>query len=320
MKKILIFVSIIMIILLMLSSKKDYYVIPDESIRFRIIANSNSTNDQYIKIKVKDVLEKEVTNDLKTSNTIETSRIIIEKNMDKYKNKVKETLEDLNYNTTFTINFGDNYFPKKEYKDVIYEEGNYESLVVTLGNGEGDNWWCVLFPPICTLEVEENKEAEAEVVEEEKVDQEDQIKILQGEVDKWKNDYYKVFADMENIKRRMQNEHANNLKFMMQGFIEQMLPIVDNFERSLAIENPSEEVANFLKGYEMIYKQIMTLLENQGVKVIEAEGKEFDPNFHQAVMTVSDENFKPGMVVEELQKGYMLKDRVIRASLVKVSE
>ena len=96
----------------------------------------------------------------KTSNTIETSRIIIEKNMDKYKNKVKETLEDLNYNTTFTINFGDNYFPKKEYKDVIYEEGNYESLVVTLGNGEGDNWWCVLFPPICTLEVEENKDIE----------------------------------------------------------------------------------------------------------------------------------------------------------------
>ena len=78
----------------------------------------------------------------------------------KYKNKVKETLEDLNYNTTFTINFGDNYFPKKEYKDVIYEEGNYESLVVTLGNGEGDNWWCVLFPPICTLEVEENKDIE----------------------------------------------------------------------------------------------------------------------------------------------------------------
>ncbi len=127
-----------------------------------------------------------------------------------------------------------------------------------------------------TEEVEENKEAEAEVVEE-KENQEDQIKILQDEVDKWKNDYYKVFADMENIKRRMQNEHANNLKFMMQGFIEQMLPIVDNFERSLAIENPSDEVANFLKGYEMIYKQIMTLLENQGVKVIEAEGKEFDP-------------------------------------------
>ena len=160
MKKILIIISILMIVFLVFDSKKDYYVIPDESIRFRIIANSNSTNDQYVKIKVKDVLEKEVTNDLKTSNTIETSRIIIEKNMDKYKNKVKETLEDLNYNTTFTINFGDNYFPEKEYKDVIYEDGIYESLVVTLGNGEGENWWCVLFPPICTLEVEENKDIE----------------------------------------------------------------------------------------------------------------------------------------------------------------
>ena len=171
-----------------------------------------------------------------------------------------------------------------------------------------------------------NEESENETVEEtvenkeKEVTVEEQLVALEEEVNTWKTDYYKVFADMENIKRRMQNEHANNLKFMMQGFIEQMLPIVDNFERSLAIENPSEEVANFLKGYEMIYKQIMTLLENQGVKVIEAEGKEFDPNFHQAVMTVSDENFKPGMVVEELQKGYMLKDRVIRASLVKVSE
>lgn len=149
---------------------------------------------------------------------------------------------------------------------------------------------------------------------------EDQIKVLQEEVDKWKNEYYKVFADMENVKRRLQNEHANQLKFMAQSIVEQMLPIVDNFERSLAIENPSDELKGFLKGYEMIYKQIVALLENQGVKVIETEGKEFDPNYHQAVMTVSDENYKPGMIVEELQKGYMLKDRVIRASLVKVSE
>jgi molecular chaperone GrpE len=154
-----------------------------------------------------------------------------------------------------------------------------------------------------TEEVEENKEAEAEVVEEEKVDQEDQIKILQGEVDKWKNDYYKVFADMENIKRRMQNEHANNLKFMMQGFIEQMLPIVDNFERSLAIENPSEEVANFLKGYEMIYKQIMTLLENQGVKVIEAEGKEY-----AILMPVEEEEAEEALVfrIDQDEQGEIL--------------
>lgn len=170
-------------------------------------------------------------------------------------------------------------------------------------------------------EVDKKEEQVDEKETEEVVDEkEDQIKVLQGEVDKWKNEYYKVFADMENVKRRLQNEHANNLKFMAQGIIEQMLPIVDNFERSLAVENPSDELKGFLKGYEMIYKQIVTLLENQGVKVIETKDKEFDPNFHQAVMTVSDENYKPGMIVEELQKGYMLKDRVIRASLVKVSE
>lgn len=170
-------------------------------------------------------------------------------------------------------------------------------------------------------EAEEKKENHQPEEKESADDQkEDQIKVLQEEVDKWKNEYYKVFADMENVKRRLQNEHANQLKFMAQSIVEQMLPIVDNFERSLAIENPSDELKGFLKGYEMIYRQIVTLLENQGVKVIETEGKEFDPNYHQAVMTVSDENYKPGMIVEELQKGYMLKDRVIRASLVKVSE
>ena len=127
-------------------------------------------------------------------------------------------------------------------------------------------------------------------------------------------------AEFDNFRKRTEKEKSSMFEMGASDMIKKLLPIVDNFERSLAFENPSEEVANFLKGYEMIYKQIMTLLENQGVKVIEAEGKEFDPNFHQAVMTVSDENFKPGMVVEELQKGYMLKDRVIRASLVKVSE
>lgn len=160
MKKILVFLGIIMIICLFINNKKDYYVIPDESIRFRIIANSNSTNDQYIKIKVKNVLEKKVISDLKKAKTIEESRNIIKDNMDSYKRLIKETLVNLNYDTEFTINFGNNYFPDKEYKEVLYEKGYYESLVVTLGKGEGDNWWCVLFPPICTLEVEENKDIE----------------------------------------------------------------------------------------------------------------------------------------------------------------
>ena len=155
--------------------------------------------------------------------------------------------------------------------------------------------------------------------EKEEVTVEEQLKALEEEVNTWKTDYYKVFADMENLKKRLQNEHANTMKFMMQSFIEQLLPVVDNFERSLAVENPSDEIKNFLKGYEMIYNQLMQVLQSQGVEVIKTEG-EFDPNFHQAVMTVKDDNFKSNMIVEELQKGYMLKDRVIRASLVKVSE
>ena len=162
-------------------------------------------------------------------------------------------------------------------------------------------------------ETVENKEEKEATIEE-------QLVSLEEEVNTWKTDYYKVFADMENLKKRLQNEHANAMKFMMQSFIEELLPVVDNFERSLAVENPSDEIKNFLKGYEMIYNQLMQVLKSQGVEVIKTEGEEFDPNFHQAVMTVKDDNFKPNMVVEELQKGYKLKDRVIRASLVKVSE
>ena len=168
--------------------------------------------------------------------------------------------------------------------------------------------------------VDEAVDQENEKKETEEVAVEEQLKALEEEVNTWKTDYYKVFADMENLKRRLQNEHANTMKFMMQSFIEQLLPVVDNFERSLTVENPSEEIKNFLKGYEMIYNQLMQVLQSQGVEVIKTEGEEFDPNFHQAVMTVKDDNFKSNMIVEELQRGYKLKDRVIRASLVKVGE
>ena len=170
-----------------------------------------------------------------------------------------------------------------------------------------------------TVVDEESTEKTAEETVETKEDEitvEDQLKNLEDEVNTWKTDYYKVFADMENLKKRLQNEHANAMKFMMQSFSEELLPV----ERSLAVVDPSDEIKNFLKGYEMIYNQLMEVLKSQGVEVIKTEGEEFDPNFHQAVMTVKDDNFKTNMIVEELQKGYKLKDRVIRASLVKVSE
>jgi len=177
------------------------------------------------------------------------------------------------------------------------------------------------------VEVKENdsseevvEEVKEEVKEDPQVQLEEKIKKLEEDVNTWKTDYYKVFADMENLKRRLQNEHQNQLKFMLQSFIEELLPVLDNFERSLNVNDPSEEVQSFLKGNQMIYNQLMEILKKNGVEVIEAQGKEFDPNVHQAVMMVQDDNFESGVVVEELQKGYKLKDRVIRASLVKVNE
>ncbi len=163
---------------------------------------------------------------------------------------------------------------------------------------------------------ESTENVETEVVE----STDDVISKLEEEVTTWKTDYYKVFADMENLKRRMQKEHDNSMKFMMQSFIEQLLPIIDSFERSLNVQNPTDEINTFLKGYQMIFDQFMDVLNQNGVEAIEAQGLEFDPNFHQAVMTANDDQFESNIIVEELQKGYKLKDRVIRASLVKVNE
>ena len=133
--------------------------------------------------------------------------------------------------------------------------------------------------------------------------------------------YGLVFVyDIVQRKRRLEKEHQNSMKFLLQSFIEELLPVLDNFERSLNIANPSEEAQAVLKGNKMILDQLMNVLTKNGLEVIETEGKEFDPNYHQAVMMVSDENFESNMIVEELQKGYKLKDRVIRASLVKVNQ
>jgi len=166
-------------------------------------------------------------------------------------------------------------------------------------------------------EAEVKETEEAAVSEEEKL--QNQIADLNEQVNKWKTDYYKVFADMENLKRRLKNEHENALKFMMQDFASDLLPVVDNLQRALAQET-NEETKSFLKGFEMITTQLLDILKKHGVEEIEALGKEFDPNLHQAVMMTSEEGVASNIITEELQKGYKLKDRVIRASLVKVNE
>ena len=135
-------------------------MIPENAIRIRIIPNSNSAFDQDVKGKVKDKLEITMYDLLKDAESSEEAKEIIKNNLELVDKDVKNILSDENYNKGYKINFGMNYFPSKEYKGVKYEEGYYESLVITLGKGEGDNWWCVLFPPLCLIEGEEDTEVE----------------------------------------------------------------------------------------------------------------------------------------------------------------
>ena len=123
-------------------------------------------------------------------------------------------------------------------------------------------------------------------------------------------------AEFDNFRKRTEKEKASMYIIGAKDIVEKMLPVVDNFERGLA-QAPEEDP--FADGMKMIYEQLMTTLDELGVKAIEAEGKEFDPNFHNAVMHVDDESVGDNIVVEELQKGYTYKDFVVRHSMVKVA-
>lgn len=161
MKKTLFIIVCILVVYYIIGAKAEASLkIPDEAIRFRVIANSNSKNDQDVKHIVKDEVQNYMSSILQNIDNIEVSRKIIIDNLDKINTKIDQVLIRENYNYPFEVNFGLNYFPSKEYKGLIYEDGYYESLVITLGNGEGDNWWCVLFPPLCLLEAEEGEEVE----------------------------------------------------------------------------------------------------------------------------------------------------------------
>lgn len=134
--------------------------IPDEAIRLRVIANSDSEYDQEIKMKVSEKLQSRLYNLLKNTKGLQEAESIINKNMSNIESDIKNVLNNEGYTLGYKINYGLNYFPEKKYKGVTYKAGEYESLVVTLGEGKGKNWWCVLFPPLCILEAEESTEVE----------------------------------------------------------------------------------------------------------------------------------------------------------------
>lgn len=157
MKKILLLIAIILTIY-GLNSKKEELIIPKEAIRFRVIASSNDENDQNTKLLVRNTIQKQMQDDLEETSNLEEARTTLKNNVESYENIVKNTLYNNDIDTNYNVNYGMNYFPEKVYKGVKYEEGYYESLVITLGNGAGNNWWCVLFPPLCLLEAEETEE------------------------------------------------------------------------------------------------------------------------------------------------------------------
>lgn len=134
--------------------------IPEDSIRIRIVPNSNSKEDQKIKRKVKKGIQNTMYNLLKETKDSDNAEKIIKSNLPKIDNEVNEILKRQNYNLDYNIKYGYNYFPEKNYKGIKYEEGYYKSLLITLGEGKGDNWWCVLFPPLCLIEAEENTQVE----------------------------------------------------------------------------------------------------------------------------------------------------------------
>lgn len=166
--------------------------------------------------------------------------------------------------------------------------------------------------------VEDKKE---EVVEEKKEPSSDEIiEGLKAELDKAKNDVARAYADTENMKKRLQKDADTTRKYRFQQPATEILPILDSMELALKVQTEDEAIKNYVKGFEMIHKQLKGVLEKEGVQEIDAQDKPFDHNTMQALMQEKKEGVESGMVLEVLQKGYMLKDRILRPALVKVSE
>lgn len=164
------------------------------------------------------------------------------------------------------------------------------------------------------------EEATEEAGNEEEVVEVDEVAELKAQLEEEQNKYVRMLADFDNYKRRQLRMQEEQKKFRAQSLISNVLPVLDNLSRALQVEVSSEDAVSLKEGVQMIERDLLTALEGEGLQVIEATGQPFDPNFHQAVMTTPEEGVESNIVLEEFQKGYVLNDRVIRPSMVKVSE
>lgn len=151
-------------------------------------------------------------------------------------------------------------------------------------------------------------------------EKEQQLQDLQAKLEEEENRYLRLRADYDNTLRRNKLDREAAQKFRAQSLLTELLPVLDNLERALQVEVTSEEAQSLYKGVEMVQRQFLDAVAKEGLEVIAAEGEVFDPNFHQAVMQEQDADKESGIVLRELQKGYKLKDRVLRPAMVSVNE
>jgi molecular chaperone GrpE len=174
--------------------------------------------------------------------------------------------------------------------------------------------------------VKEKKIKEVEITDEDSVEDlkenklEENVKQLEQEVADLKDKLLRKAAEFENYKRRTENDQINLITFAAESFIQKLLPVIDDFERSLEHVDEAEDINAIKQGLKLIYDKLMKVLDEQGVKKIEAVGNPFDVDYHEALMQRPDDSVEPHTVIDEIEKGYTYKDKVIRHAKVVVSE
>ena len=172
-----------------------------------------------------------------------------------------------------------------------------------------------------TVENTEATETKEEVAEEKTAEEllQEKVDKLEEELKQSEDKYLRLYAEFENFKRRKNKEIETNNVYKSQKVITEILPSLDNLERALQVESDNEEIKSLLKGVEMVYEGLLNVLKSEGVELIKTENAQFDPNYHHAVMQDEDSEKESGVILDTFQKGYKLKDRVIRPAMVKVN-
>ncbi len=174
--------------------------------------------------------------------------------------------------------------------------------------------------------VKEKNIKEVEITDEESIEEtnetnlEEKITQLEQEVVDFKDKLLRKAAEFENYKRRTENDQLNLLTFAAESFIQKLLPVIDDFERSLGHVDEAQDITAIKQGLKLIYDKLMKVLDEQGVKKIESVGNPFDVDYHEALMQRPDDSVEPHTVLDEMEKGYTYKDKVIRHAKVIVSE